>query len=129
GRRRSPGPRYAAGGARPGRCRRPRRHERRVHRHRRERTGPAQRVEARCMTPGFVRRFNALLRKEVCQLVRDPSNLAVGLLLPGVLILLFGYGLSFDVKNAPVAVVMEDSSPTARDVLAGLKGSTYLAPL
>jgi len=81
------------------------------------------------MTPGFVRRFNALLRKEVRQLVRDPSNLAVGLLLPGVLILLFGYGLSFDVKNAPVAVVMEDSSPTARDVLAGLKGSTYLAPL
>ena len=44
--------------------------------------------------PEFVRRFIALLRKEVRQMLRDKSNLAVGLLLPIALILLFGYGLS-----------------------------------
>lgn len=77
---------------------------------------------------GFVRRFTALLRKEVRQMLRDKSNLAVGLLLPVALILLFGYGLTFDVKNAPIAVVLEDSSPTVRDVLAGLQGSPYLSP-
>ena len=81
------------------------------------------------MNSGFMLRFVALLRKEVRQLLRDRSNLAVGLLLPGVLILLFGYGLSFDVKNAPVAVVMEDNSPTTRDVLAGLQGSVYISPV
>ena len=75
------------------------------------------------------RRFLALLRKETRQLLRDRGNLAVGLLLPAVLILLFGYGLSFDVKHAPVAVVLEDGSPTARGVLAGLQGSPYLAPV
>ena len=80
------------------------------------------------MSSGFARRFIALLRKEARQLLRDRANLAVGLLLPVVLILLFGYGLSFDVKNAPVAVVLEDGSPAARDVLAGLHGSTYIAP-
>jgi ABC-2 type transport system permease protein len=47
-------------------------------------------------------------------MLRDKSNLAVGLLLPIALILLFGYGLSFDVKNAPVAVVLEDSSRPMR---------------
>ncbi|RRS02947.1 ABC transporter permease [Aquabacterium soli] len=78
---------------------------------------------------GFWRRFTALLRKETRQMLRDRSNLAVGLLLPVVLILLFGYGLSFDVKNAPVAVVMEDHSPQARDMLAGLQGSPYIAPV
>lgn len=78
---------------------------------------------------GFLRRFTALLRKETRQMLRDRSNLAVGLLLPVVLILLFGYGLSFDVKNAPVAVVMEDHSPQARDMMAGLQGSSYLAPV
>ncbi len=78
---------------------------------------------------GFTRRFIALLRKEVRQMLRDTSTLAVGLMLPAVLILLFGYGLSFDVKNAPVAVVLEDGSPTARDVLAGLAGSPFLAPV
>ena len=45
---------------------------------------------------------------------RQESNMAVGLLLPAALILLFGYGLSFDVKHAPLAVVMEDASPGAR---------------
>ena len=78
---------------------------------------------------GFWRRFTALLRKETRQMLRDRSNLAVGLLLPVVLILLFGYGLSFDVKNAPVAVVMEDHSPQARDMMAGLQGSPYIAPV
>lgn len=78
---------------------------------------------------GFARRFAALLRKEVRQVLRDKSNLAVGLLLPVALILLFGYGLSFDVKNAPIAVVMEDHSSTAREAVAGLQGSDYLAPV
>ena len=32
--------------------------------------------------PQFMRRFIALLRKEVRQMLRDKSNLAVGLLLP-----------------------------------------------
>ncbi len=78
---------------------------------------------------GFTRRLTALTRKETRQMVRDRSNLIVGLLLPVVLILLFGYGLSFDVRDARVTVVLEDSSPTARDAVAGLEGSAYLAPI
>lgn len=74
-------------------------------------------------------RLAALVRKEIRQMLRDRANLAVGLLLPFALILLFGYGLSFDVTNAPVAVVLEDNSPTARDAVAGLEGSRYLAPV
>ena len=79
--------------------------------------------------PEFMRRFIALLRKEVRQMLRDKSNLAVGLLLPIALILLFGYGLSFDVKNAPVAVVLEDSAPDARAAVAGFQGTIYLSPV
>ncbi len=77
---------------------------------------------------GFAIRLIALTRKETRQMLRDRSNLVVGLLLPVVLILLFGYGLSFDVKDARVTVVLEDGSPTARDTVAGLRGSPYLAP-
>lgn len=78
---------------------------------------------------GFMRRFSALLRKEARQMLRDRSNLAVGLLLPFMLILLFGYGLSFDVKDVPIAVVVEDDSPTARETVAGMNGSPYLTPV
>lgn len=70
------------------------------------------------------RRLRALTVKETRQLLRDRSNLMVGLFLPFVLILVFGYGLSFDIKNAPVAIVSQDTSPTARDVVAGF----YLSP-
>jgi ABC-2 type transport system permease protein len=77
---------------------------------------------------GFVTRLVALIRKETRQMLRDRSNLIVGLLLPIGLILIFGFGISFDVKDARVTVVLEDSSPTARDVVVGLQGSPYLAP-
>lgn len=70
------------------------------------------------------RRLRALTVKETRQLLRDKSNLMVGLFLPVVLILIFGYGLSFDVRNAPVGIVSQDTSPTARDVVAGF----YLSP-
>lgn len=78
-------------------------------------------------TSGFITRLIALVRKEMRQMLRDRSNLAVGLLLPPILILLFGYGLSFDVENAPVAVVLEDRSPSVRGVVDGLQGSPYLS--
>lgn len=84
--------------------------------------------QAHAASGGFWRRLRALTIKEFHQLLRDRSNLAIGILLPVMLILLFGYGLSLDIRNAPVAVVIEDGSPTARDVLAGLNGSDYIRP-
>lgn len=84
--------------------------------------------QAHAASGGFWRRLRALTIKEFHQLLRDRSNLAIGILLPVMLILLFGYGLSLDIRNAPVAVVIEDGSPTARDVVAGLNGSDYIRP-
>lgn len=78
---------------------------------------------------GFCRRLVALTKKEMRQLLRDRSNLAIGILLPVVLILIFGYGLTFDVRNAPVALVLEDRSPTTTEILAGLQLSPYLTPV
>jgi ABC-2 type transport system permease protein len=72
-----------------------------------------------------LRRIWALVKKEARQVIRDPSSIAVGMVLPVVLILLFGYGLSLDVKHVPLAVVMEDSSPEARELAARLQLSPY----
>jgi ABC-2 type transport system permease protein len=83
---------------------------------------------ARTDRGGFRRRLWALTRKEFRQLVRDKSNLAIGILLPAILILLFGYGISMDLNNTSVAVVAEDASPTAADVVAGLSLSRYVTP-
>ena len=75
-----------------------------------------------------VRRVFALLKKEYLQIVRDPSSIAIGIIMPVMLILLFGYGLSLDVKNVPVVVVLEDPSPVATELAAGFSLSSYFSP-
>ena len=75
--------------------------------------------------PAKGRRVWALVRKEAHQMVRDPSSIAIGVVLPVLLILLFGYGLSLDVRHVPVAVVLEDPSPAARELAARFQLSPY----
>jgi ABC-2 type transport system permease protein len=70
-------------------------------------------------------RIWALVGKETRQIIRDPSSIAVGMVLPVVLILLFGYGLSLDVRNIPVAVVLEDPSPDAAELASTFQLSPY----
>jgi ABC-2 type transport system permease protein len=74
-------------------------------------------------------RIRALVVKETRQLLRDQGNILAGLFLPVLLILIFGYGLSFDVKNMPVAIVMNDASPMAADVVSGFYLSPYFSPV
>ncbi len=75
-----------------------------------------------------VRRIIAMSRKETRQMLRDPSSIALGMVLPLLLILLFGYGLSLDAKHVPIAVVMEDHSPAAQSVWGAFAGSRYFRP-
>jgi ABC-2 type transport system permease protein len=71
------------------------------------------------------RRIWALVKKEGREVLRDPSSMGIGIVLPVMLILLFGFGLSLDVMHVPVAVVMEDASPQAQDLAAGFSLSPY----
>src|ERR1700756_4447568 len=77
---------------------------------------------------GKGQRVWSLVKKESRQMVRDPSSISIGIVLPLVLILLFGYGLSLDVTNAPIAVVLEDPSPAAMDLAASFALSPYFSP-
>jgi ABC-2 type transport system permease protein len=75
-----------------------------------------------------LRRIRALVRKETHQVTRDPSSIAIGVVLPLILILLFGYGLSLDVKNVPIALVIEAPSPQASELAASFQLSAYFQP-
>lgn len=80
------------------------------------------------MPTGFLRRLTALTKKEFRQLVRDNSSLLIGLVLPIMLIVIIGSGISLDIKDVPIAVVMEDNSPAARQALNFMEGSAYFSP-
>ena len=76
----------------------------------------------------FCRRLNALLNKEMKQLLRDNSSMLIGIVIPLMLLFLMGFGLSMDIKHLPTAVVMEDSSATVQQMTSFLKGSEYFDP-
>ncbi|MBU0553281.1 ABC transporter permease [Myxococcota bacterium] len=62
-------------------------------------------------------RIGAMAHKELAHIRRDPQMLAFALLLPLLLLLLFGYAISFDVDHIPLAVVDRDQSPASRALI------------
>jgi ABC-2 type transport system permease protein len=79
------------------------------------------------MTPRtlFFMRMRGILRKEVLQILRDPSSIALAIFLPLVLLFIFGYGVTLDAENVPIAVVLDDNGPAAREVSARFDLSPY----
>jgi ABC-2 type transport system permease protein len=72
----------------------------------------------------FLMRLRGILRKEALQIRRDPSSIALAVVLPMVLLFIFGYGVSLDADNVPIAVVLEDQSSPARELASRFDGST-----
>jgi len=73
-------------------------------------------------------RLRGFIRKEWLQIIRDPSSIAIAFVLPIVLLLIFGYGISLDARNIPLAIVTEDPGPAADSFSAGFNKSPYFVP-
>jgi drug efflux transport system permease protein len=71
------------------------------------------------------RRLWAIARKEMIQLRRDPRSLALAFLLPMLLLVLFGYAISWDIRNIATAVLDESRSARSREVLDAFRASGY----
>ncbi|MFH1808936.1 MAG: ABC transporter permease [Pseudomonadota bacterium] len=67
----------------------------------------------------------AVARKELRQLSRDPRSIAVLVLVPSMMLVLFGYVLSFDVRHISLSVVDQDRSADSRALVAALTSSEY----
>lgn len=71
------------------------------------------------------RRVGAMARKEVIQIYRDVRSLIIVLVMPVVLMFLFGYGVSLDLKRVPLAVYDREGSPASQDLLHRFRASEY----
>lgn len=71
-------------------------------------------------------RFLALVKKECLQVVRDPSALFIAFVLPPMLLFLFGYAVSLDVKDVPIAVVLESDGIEAHNLAAAYAATPFL---
>lgn len=72
-----------------------------------------------------MRQVFAVALKEVRQIARDPLSLALLLGLPAMMLLLYGYAISFDVRHVPLAVQDRDLTRESRDLVSSFVNSTY----
>ena len=89
----------------------------------------AQRAPPPPIRGGSRTRLRGLLRKEFYQILRDPSSLAIAFLLPLVLLLIFGYGVSLDAEHVPLALVVESPSSDTASFTSGFHHSRYFEPV
>lgn len=75
---------------------------------------------------GRLRRLRALFIKEVYQMIRDPSSILISIILPAILLFIYGYGVSLDMNHLRLGLVMEDSSPDAQSFAKALTDSRFL---
>lgn len=73
-------------------------------------------------------RLAGLMRKEAYEIVRDPSSIAIAFVLPLVLLLIFGYGVSLDARRIPVAEVVDHPTQLTASFLAELERSQWFHP-
>ena len=72
------------------------------------------------------RRLRALIWKESIQILRDPSSILIALVLPVMLLFLFGYAVSLDLTRLHIGVVMEERTPESENLVLSLRNSRYL---
>jgi ABC-2 type transport system permease protein len=74
---------------------------------------------------GRLRRIAALVRKESLQIARDPSSYLIAGVLPLLLLFLFGFGVSLDLRNVPIGLVVEEPSPEADSLVESFRNSRF----
>jgi ABC-2 type transport system permease protein len=74
-----------------------------------------------------LRRVKAVAQKEFLHVLRDWRSLAMALATPAFMLALFGFALTLDVDNVPLAVWDQSGTARSRDLIARFDGSRYFA--
>ena len=70
-------------------------------------------------------RLLVIARKETLQILRDSRSLAIVIIMPVVLVMLFGYGVNLDLKGLPVYVYDQEGTQQSQDLLKRFQASEY----
>jgi ABC-2 type transport system permease protein len=70
-------------------------------------------------------RLWAIARKEFIHIFRDPRSLGMAVVIPMLLLLLFGYALTLDVDNVPMSVWDQSDTHASREFISMFDGSRY----
>src|SRR5215468_2406163 len=74
-----------------------------------------------------LRTIRAILRREFIDVLRDPRSLALTLLWPISMLVMYGYGIRYDVDNVPITVLDYSATPESRDLAEQMLRSKYFS--
>ncbi len=72
-------------------------------------------------------RIWAMARKEFIHIFRDPRSLGMGIAIPMIMLILFGYALTLDVDKVPLVIWDQNRSQTSREFVSHFLGSRYFS--
>jgi ABC-2 type transport system permease protein len=74
-----------------------------------------------------MRRFRALIKKEITQMLRDPRTLIFLFIMPVLQLFLLGYANNTEIKNVPTVVFDQSSSRSSRTLLETFHSTGYFS--
>ena len=72
-----------------------------------------------------LRTIRAILRREFIDVLRDPRSLALTMLWPISMLMMYGYGIRYDVDNVPITILDYSESSESRDLTEQMRRSGY----
>ena len=74
-----------------------------------------------------MRRFRALIKKEMIHMLRDPRTLIFIFLMPIMQLVLLGYANNTEIKYVPTVVFNQDNSKASRELLDSFQATEYFS--
>ena len=75
-----------------------------------------------------IQRFLSIMKKEFIQVARDKFSLRLPIIMPVMLLILFGYAVKPEVDNIPMAVFDQSKTQESREYIDKFKVSSYFIP-
>jgi ABC-2 type transport system permease protein len=75
----------------------------------------------------MTRRIIPIMKKEAIHIWRDPRSLYMALGLPIVLLILFGYAITMDVRHVEVGIIDQDGTALSRNFISRVRASDYFS--
>jgi hypothetical protein len=70
-------------------------------------------------------RFLAIAKRESIGMLRDRRSLFMVVFFPLMLLIIYGYGVTFDIKHVPLAVLDQSRNPKSRELVDNFTSSGY----
>ncbi|MDO4177754.1 MAG: ABC transporter permease [Phascolarctobacterium sp.] len=68
----------------------------------------------------------ALIKKEILQIIRDPSTILVAFIIPAIMMVIYMYGVNLDTPRVYLGVRIEDTNPELRSFVDSISKSKYM---